>query len=57
MMITTPRARRVLFWALLAAFVAWDLMHSAPLDVWREPPWITAGSGQAPSGGHCSSPR
>ena len=50
----SARSRRLLFWALLAGFVAWDLMQSAPLDVWREPPWITAGSGEAPSGGHCS---
>ena len=54
MVAINARSRRLLFWSLLAAFVAWDLLHSAPLDVWREPPWVAAGSGEAPSGGHCS---
>ena len=49
--------RRAVFWVLLGAFVVWDLRHSAPIDLWREPPLIAAGSGQAPSGGHCSAPR
>ncbi|MBK6471330.1 MAG: hypothetical protein IPF94_11550 [Betaproteobacteria bacterium] len=55
---TTPlnpaRLRRALFWALMFAFVAWDLQRSPPIDLWREPPLIAAGSGQASAGGHCS---
>ena len=42
---------------LLAAFVGWDLRHSLPIDRWREPPLLAAGSGVAPSGGHCSMAR
>lgn len=55
--LNSPRGRRTLFWLLLAAFVAWDLHRSAPIDLWREPPLIAAGSGQASSGGHCSAPK
>ncbi len=44
-----------LFWALIAGFFAWDWAHSAAVDVRAEPPLIAAGSGQAPSGGHCAS--
>ena len=51
---TSPRFRRALFWALLLAFVAWDLARSPPVDRWREPPLIAAGSGQVSAGGHCS---
>ncbi len=50
----TPRRRQALFWAVLAVFLLWDLLGSARIDRWREPPLLAAGSGQAPSGGHCS---
>ncbi len=49
-----PGFRRTVFWLLLAAFVAWDLHGSVRIDRWREPPLLAAGSGVAPSGGHCS---
>jgi hypothetical protein len=52
--LTPSRARRAVFWALMFAFVAWDLQRSPAIDLWREPPLIAAGSGQASSGGHCS---
>ncbi len=52
--LTPARLRRTVFWALLAAFIAWDLARSPAIDLWREPPLIAAGSGQASSGGHCS---
>lgn len=45
----------VLFWLLLAAFFAWDWSRSGPVNVRAEPPLIAAGSGQAPTGGHCAS--
>lgn len=45
----------VLFWMALAAFFAWDWAHSDVVNVRAEPPLIAAGSGQAPSGGHCAS--
>ncbi|WP_368641561.1 hypothetical protein ABRY95_00990 [Castellaniella ginsengisoli] len=45
----------VCFWVAFAAFFAWDWMHSAPINVRAEPPLIAAGSGVAPSGGHCAS--
>ncbi len=51
---TPARLRRAVFWALMFAFVAWDLQRSPPIDLWREPPLIAAGSGQASAGGHCS---
>ncbi|NYT78899.1 hypothetical protein [Pusillimonas sp. ANT_WB101] len=44
----------VIFWAALIAFFAWDWAVSAPIDIFTEPPLIAAGSGQAPTGGHCS---
>lgn len=50
----SPALRRTLFWVLLVGFIAWDLLHSEPIDMRREPPLIAAGSGQAPAGGHCS---
>src|SRR5690606_27345036 len=43
------------FWIVLAGFFAWDWTHSAPVNVRTEPPLIAAGSGVAPSGGHCAS--
>ena len=51
-----PLLRR-LFWLALLAFVAWDVMRSPAPDLWREPPWVAAGSGQTVSGGHCSAPK
>jgi hypothetical protein len=52
---TNPqRARALIFWALLAAFIGWDWARSEPVDLRNEPPLIAAGSGQSPSGGHCA---
>ena len=45
---------QVVFWAALAAFLAWDWAASTPLNLRLEPPLVAAGSGQAASGGHCS---
>lgn len=45
---------QAVFWLSLAAFLSWDFMVSAPVDLRNEPPLIAAGSGQATSGGHCS---
>lgn len=45
---------QAVFWLGLAAFLSWDFMVSAPVDLRNEPPLIAAGSGQATSGGHCS---
>ncbi|WP_202411720.1 hypothetical protein [Paracandidimonas lactea] len=42
------------FWIVLLAFFAWDWVSSAPINVRLEPPFIAAGSGQAPTGGHCA---
>ncbi len=47
-------ARQLAFWASVLAFLAWDAMHSAPVDLRAEPPLIAAGSGRPASGGHCS---
>jgi len=44
----------VLFWALLIAFIGWDWLTTEPIDIFSEPPLIAIGSGQAPSGAHCS---
>ena len=52
-MSTTPRLR-LLFWLLLAGFLAWDFSTSAAVDLRNEPPLIAAGSGQTAAGGHCS---
>jgi len=54
---TPSRLRQAAFWLALLAFVAWDLHRSAHIDRWREPPLLAAGSGQAPTGGHCSAPK
>ena len=43
-----------LFWVGLAIFLAWDWAHSSPINHRLEAPMIAAGSGQAPTGGHCS---
>jgi len=42
------------FWAALIVFFAWDWAHSSPVNHRKEPAIIAIGSGQAPSGGHCS---
>ncbi len=47
---------RIVFWTVLAAFLAWDWSRSAPIDLRQEPPLIAAGSGHASAGGHCSMP-
>lgn len=49
-------ALRIVFWLLLIGFLAWDVMHSAPVDLRFEKPLIAAGSGQSSVGGHCSMP-
>ena len=51
---SAPALRALLFWSVLAAFLAWDWARSPALDLTLEPPLIAAGSGQAASGGHCS---
>lgn len=43
-----------LFWVALIIFLGWDWTQSSPVNLRLEPPLIAAGSGQAPSGGHCS---
>lgn len=48
------RLTLVAFWIMLAVFFAWDWMKSDPVNHRMEPPLIAAGSGQAPTGGHCS---
>jgi hypothetical protein len=50
---TTTRLQSI-FWLLLLAFLSWDFVTSAPVDLRNEPPLIAAGSGQAATGGHCS---
>lgn len=57
MSIAKPFVRRVVFWVGLLGFVAWDHLRSPAVDLWREPPLIAAGSGQAAAGGHCSAPK
>jgi hypothetical protein len=47
----------LVFWLLLTAFIAWDFAKSADIDLRQEPPLITAGSGKAPTGAHCSLPK
>jgi hypothetical protein len=51
---STTHQLQAVFWLGLAAFLSWDFMVSAPVDLRNEPPLIAAGSGQAASGGHCS---
>jgi hypothetical protein len=51
---STTHQLQAVFWLGLAAFLSWDFMVSAPVDLRKEPPLIAAGSGQAASGGHCS---
>ena len=38
---------RSTFWVLLVAFIAWDYVHSQPVDLRYEAPLIAAGSGQS----------
>ncbi len=57
MAITKPTIRRLVFWVCVLGFVAWDHLRAPPIDLWREPPLIAAGSGQSAAGGHCSAPR
>lgn len=45
----------IAFWIALLGFFAWDWAASDPVNVHLEPPLIAAGSGRAPSGGHCAS--
>lgn len=56
-MVHSPRPRRTVFWLGLLAFIVWDLAQGPRPDVWQEPPLLAAGSGQAPTGGHCSAAR
>lgn len=42
------------FWIAVIAFLGWDWLNSAPVNHRLEPPLMAAGSGQAPSGAHCS---
>jgi hypothetical protein len=44
----------LLFWIALIVFLGWDWLHSAPINHRLEPPVVAVGSGQAPTGGHCS---
>jgi hypothetical protein len=46
--------RRWIFWIALVAFIAWDFVHSAPINPRLEPPMIDAGSGQPVDAGHCA---
>lgn len=49
-----PTTTLALFWIALLIFLGWDWMNSRPVNLRQEAPLIAAGSGQAPSGGHCS---
>ncbi len=51
---TSNSRLRIVFWLLLAGFIAWDFWSSAKIDLRNEPPLIAAGSGKPVSGGHCS---
>ncbi len=53
---TQQNSLRVVFWAVLVLFLAWDHLHSPPVDLRFEAPLIAAGSGKATQGGHCSMP-
>jgi len=51
----TPRTASIaVFWIVLVAFLAWDWSRSEPVNPRKEPPLFALGSGQPPSGGHCS---
>ncbi len=45
---------KIVFWVALVGFLSWDWLASPTVDLRNEPPVIAAGSGQAPTGGHCS---
>jgi hypothetical protein len=47
---------RTVFWVLFAAFLAWDYAASPAVDLRWELAPISAGSGHATRGGHCSMP-
>ena len=47
----------VILFLPLVGFIAWDFAQSDPVNLRLEPPMITAGSGQAVSGGHCAMPK
>ena len=53
---TQQNTLRAVFWAVLVLFLAWDHLHSPPVDLRFEAPLIAAGSGKATQGGHCSMP-
>jgi hypothetical protein len=44
---STTHQLQAVFWLGLAAFLSWDFLVSAPVDLRNEPPLIAAGSGQA----------
>jgi hypothetical protein len=52
-----PSRRRMAFWVVLVAFLAWDHARSPRIDLRFESPLIAAGSGQTSTGGHCALPR
>ncbi len=52
-----PSRRRIAFWSVLVAFLAWDHVRSPRIDLRFEPPLIAAGSGQVATAGHCALPR
>lgn len=54
MAITSTSKLKTVFWFSLTLFLAWDFWSSPPVDLRNEPALIAAGSGQAASGGHCS---
>lgn len=45
----------LVFWLVLASFLVWDWYSAEPVNLRLESSIIALGSGQAPSGGHCSS--
>lgn len=48
------KIRQLVFWTVLASFLAWDWWYAPQPDLRNEPPVIAAGSGQVILGGHCS---
>lgn len=48
------RVLLLVFWLALIAFFGWDWASSDAVDIFSEPPLLAIGSGQAPSGAHCS---
>ena len=50
-------ARRWIFWLALTGFIAWDFVHSDPVNLRLEPPVFAAGSGAPSQGGHCAMPK